>query len=46
MVKTNINFKEELFGSNVLRIHMYIQVINPDAVQGVVQGVISLLKLH
>ena len=32
--------------SNVLRIYMYIQVINHDEVQGVVQGVISLLKLH
>ena len=46
MAKTNINFKEELFRSNVLRIYMYIQVINHDEVQGVVQGVISLLKLH
>ena len=44
--KTEINFKEGPFRSNVLRLHMYIQVINPDAVQGVVQGVISLLKLH
>ena len=32
--------------SNVLRIYMYIQVINHDEVQGVVQGVLSLLKLH
>ena len=46
MVKTKINFKEGLFTSNVLRIYMYIQVINHDAVQGVVQVVISLLKLH
>ena len=38
----NKNFKEELFRSNVLRIYMYIQVINHNAVKGVVQGVISL----
>ena len=42
MGKTKVNFKEELFRSNVLRIYMYIQVINHNAVKGVLQGVISL----